>query len=131
MPPRGRSLGTTCIHPSAVVSIVQEGTLVQGWPWPGPGGALAGLEVEYVKQREVVFDGVVYVAELARGRVRVARTDELPEAVIGVVTHVQNRLRPCEDLARLDAGSAQQPMLHPPRAPVTFHDTVHHPPDER
>jgi hypothetical protein len=62
-------------------------------------GALAGFEVEYVEQGEVVLDGVVPVAELARGRVGIASADELPESVIGVVAAIQNRLCPIEDLA--------------------------------
>lgn len=49
-------------------------------------------------EREVAFHGVVKVTELARRRIRVARADELPESVVGVMADVQDRLFLVEDL---------------------------------
>src|SRR5690242_11834660 len=74
---------------------------------------------------------MVEVSELGGTGVRGGGADELPGFVGGVVAHVQDGLAALEDLAGLDAGGAQQPVPHPPRAPVAFHDEVDHPPDER
>jgi hypothetical protein len=66
-------------------------------------------QVENVDQARIFVHGVVEVSDLAGAAVRVRGADELPEPVVGVVAHQQNRLPTLEDLDGLDAGGAQQP----------------------
>lgn len=52
-------------------------------------------------------------------------------AVAGVVTYEQDGCAKLEDLDGPDAAGAQEPVPHPPRAPITLHDVVRDPPHER
>ena len=54
-------------------------------------------------------------------RAGVAGADQLPQLVVGVVLHEQDRLRAGEDLGGLDRLRAGQPVPHPPGPPVARH----------
>jgi hypothetical protein len=69
------------------------------------------------------------MSDLTAASVRGA--DELPEAVVAIVTYAQDGLTKLEDFDGLDAASAQKPVPHPPRASITLHDVVRDPPHER
>ena len=71
------------------------------------------------------------MADLARGGVGVRGTDQLPHPIVSIMADLQHRFTLLEDLPRLDARGAQQPVPHPPGSPVMLHHLVGDPPDER
>lgn len=91
---------------------------------------MARHKVQDFDQCRIFVDGVVEVPDLSiAASVRAA--NKLPEPIVSVMANQQNRLAALKDFQSLNALSAQKPMPHPPRTPVTFHDVISNPPHER